>query len=546
MSNKNHSTIGATNLLSNIVIVILICSVTFVLGQDLIPQRAATRQYVAVNTQARLNSQNALDLQRQQQRLDQQQVRHEIRTARAQSFWNGVKGVLVFLVWVMAFALIVYIVMRLIGYARHIIATTDFNYLREKSWHEMTLKHERQLAQIHVKQLAAQQDRGLFNGLSIAGNLTYNPTSRDSHDTALTQQHRQSKSLDSGLDTNSILDVTFNPTIQQTFKDLLALPTPQNHLALGYDMATQEPVYIPLASQALGAISGAGKSSTLTALASQLPKASIVLCDSHRDSEQGLTNKLAPVIDVLAIDSAESVRECKEAMSWTLEEFNERRTSGKSKDEFSPLIFIADEWLSLQRDSELASQAEHLAHTLIHEARKFNMHIWIAGQTFKTKHSTDAHHAIGQKIIGKMDAKQARMLSGMSADMLPKDTLFLNAGESYLMSWNDPTPQKVYTPFADLSSFQSAFNPLSQQSENTPLGFTQNPNETPMKADKTQINTVTDTSSLNTEQKRLLKLIKGGNSIRQAIKEVFNVSSGSKYNTKLEEVTQLIRDRMTA
>ena len=535
MSNKKFN---IETLASNLMILIVIGAI---IGTAFSQQVINTRQFNSLNKQTRLNAQTSMKLQEQQQKLDQRQERYELRTARATAIWNGIGRTLIFLLNSILVLLLLGCVAALVYYLVRLARKSTQSYFE---WQEQT-KHELKLERELTKRLQYQYQpsKGMFEGLRIAGNLTYNPTTRDSHD--LTQQNRDKKAL-SDTPSSSRLETVEAPVRQiPSFNDLLDLPTPRNHLALGYDQQEQ-PVYVPITSQAIGGISGSGKSSTLTALCAGLKKqgANIVLCDSHRDSEQGLTNKLAPIIDVLAIDSAESVAECKEAMAWTLDEFNERRTSGNSKDSFSPLIFIADEWLALQRDSDLAEQAEHLAHTLIHEARKFNMHIWIAGQTFKAKHATDAHHAIGQKIIGKMDTKQARMLSGMSADLLPKDTLFLNAGESFLISWNDPTPQKVYTPYADLSGFQSTFNPLSKPNTTDFLNLTQSSFESPLKATETQTKHVTDTNNLTTEQKRLIRLLKQGKSLREIIKEVYQVSSGSKYNQRLTEFTQLIRKQM--
>ena len=525
--------------------------ISFFIGTAFSQQVTNTRQFNAFNNQARLNAKTSMQLAKEQAKLDRQQIRHELRTARTQAIWNGTKHLLVFLFNAVLVLVLLAATGLLIFYLVKLARKSTQSYFE----FEQHKRFELALAKEETKRIQYQfaPNKGLFEGLRLSGNLTYNPSNRTSDNHSLThsytQHHKQFKNLDSPLNQSNILETTFTPVIKQTFNDLLALPTPQNHLALGYDMVTNEPVYVPVTSQAIGAISGGGKSSTLTALAAQLPKASIVLCDSHRDSEQGLTNKLAPVIDVLAIDSAESVTECRDAMAWTLDEFNNRRTSKKPSNEFSPLIFIADEWLALQRDSDLAEQAEHLAHTLIHEARKFNMHIWIAGQTFKAKHATDAHHAIGQKIIGKMDTKQARMLSGMSADLLPKDTLFLNAGESFLISWNDPTPQKVYTPYADFSQFPNGYKPITLQQPISFIPTTQEPqSKQPITTLKNNKNNDTDTI-LSTEERRILSFYLKLGDAGKVVNEMFKSSTdkkltGSPRMKKLELVNRVVRENL--
>ena len=541
------STTRSNNFLSNLVTIILICGLSFVFGQNLLPTISNTRQFNAFNNQARLNAKTSMQLAKEQAKLDRQQATHELRTARAQSFWNGIKLLLIFLFNAVLFLVLIAVIGTLVFYLVRLARKSTAAYFE----FDVKARHELRLEKEYTKRLAitSQPDRGLFEGMQL-NNFTYSPRTSDNHTQhhSLTQHSKTPKALKNEHQPQT-LDAAFSLVITQTFSDLLALPTPANHLALGYDMATQQPVYVPVTSQAIGAISGGGKSSTLTALAAQLPASSIVLCDSHRDSEQGLTNKLAPVIDVLAIDSAESVTECKDAMSWTLDQFNERRTSGKNSSEFSPLIFIADEWLALQRDSDLAEQAEYLAHTLIHEARKFNMHIWIAGQTFKAKHATDAHHAIGQKIIGKMDTKQARMLSGMSADLLPKDTLFLNAGESFLISWNDPTPQKVYTPFADFGAISSDYKTVTGQRL---IGFTAATQEPQSNQPVTTLQSDTNgdlEANLSTEEKRILSFYLKFGDAGKVVNEMFKSKTGKKLTgsprmKKLELVNRVVRDNL--
>ena len=539
---KRTSKFSIENFVSNVIILIVI---SFIIGTVASQQITTTQQLNSYNKQARLNAETAMKLQLQQQRINQQQQRYEIRTERAKVFWNTTLNVLVFLFNSVLVLFLFACVALLVFYVVRLARKSTQNYFE---WHEQT-QHELKLEREHTKRIRYQfqPHKGMFEGLTLSGNLTYNPSERTSTTNSLTQHQKAPKSLNSSLEETKILDAVFTPKITQNFKDLLALPTPKNHLALGYDMATQEPVYVPITSQAIGAISGGGKSSTLTALAAQLPKKSIVLCDSHRDTEQGLTSKLAPIIDVLAIDSAESVAECKDSMAWTLEEFHTRRTSGKDTADFKPLIFIADEWLALQRDSELATQAEHLAHTLIHEARKFNMYIWIAGQTFKTKHATDAHHAIGQKIIGKMDTKQARMLSGMSADLLPKDTLFLNTGESFLISWNDPTPRKVYTPYADFSQVSSSYKPVTKQQYVTDVSEVKESRYNhDITINKNSTNPVTD---LSTEDKRILSIYLRLGDAGKVVNEMFKSSTGKKLTgsprmKKLELVNQVVRNNL--
>ena len=502
------------------------------------------RQFNAFSNQSRLNSLNQTKVDKQEQKLAQQQERHEIRTARANAIWNGIRFVLLFLlngvlllIGLGCTGLLAFYIVRLFRKS-----TADYFIWREQADHELRL--EREMTKRIKYQFAP--NKGVFDGLRLSGNLTFNPNNSvsDNHSSSLSNHHKTPR-LNSSRN-QEIIDVKPIEKITQNFKDLLQLEPPKNHLAVGYDMKTQEPVFMPYSSSAYGAISGGGKSSNIAAWAAQLPDSSIALCDSHRDSEQSLTHRLEPIKHVLAIDSAESVDECKQAMGWVLDEFHRRRKSGDKFDDFKPLFFIADEWLAMQRDSDLAEQAENLAHVLIQEARKVNMHCILSGQTYKASQATGAHHIIGNKIIGKMDIKQARMLSGMTNDMLPKDTLFLNAGESYLMSWNDPTPRKIYTPYSDFSLVPDDYKMVTNQQQ---LGFLNTHGNQDVTISKEVRNCDLDTN-LSTEELRILNLyIKHGDS-GQIVNEVYKSNSGGKLTgrprmDKLNFVNQVIRQNLS-
>ena len=232
-------------------------------------------QLISENSSARQARANAITWQR----LEQQQARFEVRQARATQLFNGIKFALLFLLN----ASLILAFIGLAGYLAYKLAI-----LARKStqayfeWSEGA-KHELKLEREYTKRLKYQYapDKGLFQGLTLSGNLTYAPRTTDNHalNTSYTPHFKQGKSTPLELPEGSSSGANFAPVIQMpTFSDMLALPTPQNMLALGYD-TNASPVYMPITSQVISGISGSGKTSTLTALATQLQQqnAQIVL-----------------------------------------------------------------------------------------------------------------------------------------------------------------------------------------------------------------------------------------------------------------------------
>lgn len=327
-------------------------------------------------------------------------------------------------------------------------------------------------------------------------------------------------------------------------------------LLLGLDAETGEAVtgsFKSLYSVGVGGLQGSGKTWTMASVLAQsaLHGARLVVCDPHAGDEESLATRVAGLAPAFLCDIAEDDRQVLAALQLADAELHARKGGAAQR---WPLIVAVDEWTALRR-GKLAQLLPVLVEDFSTEGRKFNCHVALLAQRWDKAAAGDFRNTLASAFVHRLRPDEARMLTGLPAGVLPRDTMGLAPGESYLVDTRGQL-RRVHTPRMTVedvaavgraltSSGQGAIAASLAETRRTfgfhpaPVKPTQNPSETQMRNPENQAGT--PQSAHDPTVARILALWADGKSIGAIVKAIHGEISGPKYNQARDEVEAVIR-----
>ncbi len=143
-------------------------------------------------------------------------------------------------------------------------------------------------------------------------------------------------------------------------------------------------------------------------------------------------------------------------------------------------------------------------------------------------------------IICRTRPNLARQQTGLLSSELPNDVMSLDVGQFYLLDTLGEI-QKLTAPYVSDSDLRSLR--LDQHSKQFQSSFIDTPLDFQAAPDNTQA-TAEYSSAVAPEQAQALELFKQGKSLREIVRELYSVSSGSRYNKHLSDLQQVLRERV--
>jgi hypothetical protein len=215
----------------------------------------------------------------------------------------------------------------------------------------------------------------------------------------------------------------------------------------------------------------------------------------------------------------------------------------KSRDQREPWILVCDEFSSLMR-GELAKPLALLLESIAQEGRKLGIYAMALGQNWKTTRAGggELRDSFASAFVHRLRPEQAKMLTGLFADDLPRDILELPPGTSYLMS-NAGELRKVRVPMCTAADLQSVARLLG----NAPESPVAKPECGQLVAvERAAYCPPQPATAPTAEQQRVLSLFLSGMSPAQIVHELHGVKSsqGSKYQRALNGVLDVLRSSM--
>lgn len=217
-------------------------------------------------------------------------------------------------------------------------------------------------------------------------------------------------------------------------------------LLLGIDAESGEPVtgsFKSLYSMGVGGLQGSGKTWTAASLLAQsaLHGARLVVCDPHAGDAESLAARVSGLAPAFLCDVAEDDKAIFHALRLASDELKTRRGGAPQR---WPLIVAVDEWTALRR-GRLAQLLPLVVEDFSTEGRKFNCHVALLGQRWDKASVGDFRNTLASAYVHRLRPDEARMLTGLPAGVLPRDTMGLAPGESYLVDTSGVL-RRVYTP----------------------------------------------------------------------------------------------------
>ena len=223
-----------------------------------------------------------------------------------------------------------------------------------------------------------------------------------------------------------------------TFAELLASGTIGAGRSLFLGMGADGPLtgtWKSVYSAGIGGLQGSGKTWTAMSLILQaLADGTRVFCiDPHDGDLESLGSRLKPVAHLLARPVASDPRDIPRLLAEVRAELS-RRASSKSDDR-TPVLLVIDEWTALQR-GEMGDEITSTVEAVTQEGRKLAINCLLLGQRWSATRSGggDLRNTLTSAFVHRMRPEDARMLTGLRAEQLPKDMLTLEPGECYVQT----------------------------------------------------------------------------------------------------------------
>ncbi len=187
-----------------------------------------------------------------------------------------------------------------------------------------------------------------------------------------------------------------------------------------------------LYSSGIGGLQGSGKTWCAAFLLAQsaLSGAKLVVCDPHAHDSESLARRVGALAPAFVCGIAEDDKEILAALRLADNELQSRKKGNADR---TPMIVAIDEWASLRRGA-LASVLPSIVEDFSTEGRKLNCHLLLLSQRWDKIAVGDFRNTLASSYVYRMRADEARMMTGMRAEMLPKDTLQLEPGSCYLLN----------------------------------------------------------------------------------------------------------------
>jgi hypothetical protein len=320
-----------------------------------------------------------------------------------------------------------------------------------------------------------------------------------------------------------------------------------NPLLLGYDQsgAAIEGSWLHLYSVGIGGATGSGKSWTAAYLLAQsmLHGARALVIDPHAGDPESLATRLSPLQAGMMSEPASDTRAILATVKMVQSELERRKSS---RTERVPWVVVADEFTALMR-GELQEPLALLIESIAQEGRKLGIYGMCLGQNWKTTRAGggELRDSLASAFIHRLRPNQARYLTGLYADDLPRDLLELQPGRAYWLSTGGEL-QRVSIPQCTSSDLAQVAGLLTDQGPTMPRvsrqeSVTDQPqNSHPSTPDYSAPQRA---EVYTAEEARVLALFLDGYDAAAIVKELHDITSkaGKPYMNKLAEVQAVVR-----
>lgn len=408
--------------------------------------------------------------------------------------------------------------------------------------HEGHIREIRHLR--HYERLEIETTKARYQPQISATNLHYSPHNTQHYSPSFKGGHYPSnlESLPNFQEDDSLaLPLGTLPTFQES----LALAG-QGQIVFGYDQQHRPVIggLNDLYSFGIGGMSGSGKTSTTAFLLAQacLAGAKLIVIDQHGGNDDSLTNKLAPLSPAYLCQPAASTHDIKASLELLSSIFETRKGLGNRGRLEPSIILVADEFLALMRQSDLAQPMKDIGAMLSQEGRKFGLYGAFISQKWSIASSGDMRDTLTSHLIHRTRPELARYQTGLKSSELPSDTMTLSPGQFYLLD-NHGELQKLSAPYVSKDDLASLKLPsTSMEVIRKPQGNQGNQETShtkPVLVDSSKVTSLP--TVLSPENARLLSLFKQGKDLSEIVKEVYGVKSGRAYQEKLKHVNEVLR-----
>lgn len=327
------------------------------------------------------------------------------------------------------------------------------------------------------------------------------------------------------------MEVMGNPTSTAlpSFQDVLATLS-SGQLTFGFDVDNQ-PVkgsLNDLYSFSVGGLSGSGKTSTTVFLLAQAVQlgAKLIIIDRHAGNPESLATKLSPLASSFVTSPASNDADILAACDFIQDSFK-RRQQGQPH---YPLIVVADEFLALMRNDQLATAMQEIGEVLSQEARKYAIYGCFVSQKWTTSKVGDMSHTLTSHIVHRTRPELARYQTGLKGDELPNDLMMLDKGSYYLLN-NQGDLLKLRAPYVSGDDLKTLGEPTS-----TVLPALQ----ANLQADFKTLSR----PALDPEKARVMEMFRSGTDVPEIVRTVYGVKGGKTYQDRSKEVNDLLRTHL--
>jgi len=211
-----------------------------------------------------------------------------------------------------------------------------------------------------------------------------------------------------------------------------------NPITLGFDEDGKpyETHWNGLYSSGIGGRQGSGKSWTAASIIAQsvLHGAKLVVCDIHAGDDESISNRIAPLSSTYLFDTADTPKKVITAIK-NVDSILVARSDGRDKSR-NVILLVFDEYTSTMR--RLGKDEEEVSNMLANiasEGRKFGVFALLIGHNWQSEATggSAVRDNLTSTMVHNLRVSEARMLTGLTAASLPKDTHALRPGEYYLL-----------------------------------------------------------------------------------------------------------------
>jgi len=192
--------------------------------------------------------------------------------------------------------------------------------------------------------------------------------------------------------------------------------------------------------------SGSGKTNMASFLLAQslLHRGKVMVLDPHANAKESLASTIEPLIPFLGCEPADGGHAALQTVLMVHDELNTRLHSKQRA--YTPLILAIDEWTALMR-GDLAEPLSALLEAIAQEGRKTWVFAFLMGQIWTASRAggTELRDALTSAYVLRSKPRQARMLTGETANEQPGDISKLPRGTGYLYRV-DGTRERITIP----------------------------------------------------------------------------------------------------